>query len=134
VLLVGLSADEQEIFGGFLRREGFLVQPSPEAEEALRVAIERLPAAVVTRIMQPGPMNGIELTRRIRMNPATCDVAVVVVTTRIEPMYQAAAVDAGCDGFVLLPATPELIAYEVERGIASRTRAKKVSRAPATAD
>ena len=121
VLLVGLSDDEREIFGGCLRRMGFLIEAFAEPELALGVATDTPPAAIVTRIMQRGPMDGIELTRRVRAHPATGDVAVVVVTTRIEPEYAAAARDAGCDGFLLLPATAELVAYQVERGIASRT-------------
>lgn len=121
VLLVGLSDDEREIFGGCLRRMGFLVQPFADPEVALSAATDMPPAAIVTRIMQRGPIDGIELTRRVRAHPATRDVAVVVVTTRIEPEYGAAALDAGCDGFLLLPATAELVAYHVERAIASRT-------------
>jgi len=121
VLLVGLSDDEREIFGGCLRRMGFAVQPLADPEAALSMATDTPPAAIVTRIMQRGPIDGIELTRRVRAHPATRDVAVVVVTTRIEPEYGAAALDAGCDGFLLLPATAELVAYHVERGIASRT-------------
>jgi len=121
VLLVGLSDDEREIFGGCLRRMGFLVQAFAEPEVVLSMATDTPPAAIVTRIMQRGPIDGIELTRRVRAHPATSDVAVVVVTTRIEPEYGAAALDAGCDGFLLLPATAELVAYHVERGIASRS-------------
>ena len=121
VLLVGLSDDEREIFGGCLRRMGFLVQAFAEPEVVLSMATDTPPAAIVTRIMQRGPIDGIELTRRVRAHPATRDVAVVVVTTRIEPEYGAAALDAGCDGFLLLPATAELVAYHVERGIASRS-------------
>jgi len=135
VLLVGLSDDERYIFGGFLRRMGFLVQAFAEAELALTAGTDTPPAAMVTRIMQRGPMDGIELTRRIRAEHATRDVAVVVITTRIEPAYATAALEAGCDGFILLPASPDLVAYEVERGIASRVAgANKRTRAAATTD
>ena len=132
VLLVGLSDDERQIFGGFLQRLGFVVQAFAEAERALTAATRTPPAAIVTRIIQRGPMDGIELTRRVRADPVTGDVAVVVVTTRIEPAFGAAALEAGCDAFLLLPASAELVAYEVERGIVSRgARARK--RLPAAA-
>ena len=85
VLLIGLSADEQEIFGGGLQRIGFLVQAFGEPEVALQEATDTPPAAIVTRIWQRGPTDGIELTRRVRAHPATRAVAVVVMTTRIEP-------------------------------------------------
>ena len=133
VLLVGLSDDEGQIFGSFLRRRGFMVEAFAEAELALAAAIDTPPAAILARHVQRAPMDGIELTRRVRAEQAIRDVAVVVITTRIEAAYAAAAVDAGCDGFLLLPASPELVAYEVERGIASRAaRANKRSRTPAT--
>ena len=121
VLLVGLSDDEREIFGGCLERNGFLVQAVAEPDTALRLASDTPPAAIVTRIWQRGSTDGIELTRRVRAHPATRDVAVVVMTTRIEAECRAAAIEAGCDGFLLLPATAELVVYQVERGIASRT-------------
>ena len=50
VLLVGLSDDEQEIFGGCLRRIGFLVEAFAEPEPALRAATDSPPAAIVTRM------------------------------------------------------------------------------------
>lgn len=121
VLLVGLSDDEQEIFGGCLRRIGFLVEAFAEPEPALRAATDSPPAAIVTRIWQRGPTDGIELTRRVRAHPATRAVAVIVMTTRIEPECRLAAVEAGCDGFLLLPATAEVVAHQVAQGIASRT-------------
>ena len=89
------------------------------------------PAAILTRHVQRGPVDGIELTRRVRAEQATRHVAVVVITTRIEAMYAAAAIDAGCDGFLLLPASPELVAYEVERGVAGRAK-KRVRATPIT--
>ena len=130
-MLVGLSDDEDHIFGSFLRRRGFMVQAFAEAELAFAAAVDMPPAAILTRHVQRGAVDGIELTRRVRAEPATRDVAVVVITTRIEATYAAAAIDAGCDGFLLLPASPELVAYEVERGVAGRAK-KRVRATPIT--
>src|SRR6478672_10136153 len=81
-----------------------MVEAFAEAELALAAAIDTPPAAILARHVQRAPMDGIELTRRVRAEQAIRDVAVVVITTRIEAAYAAAAVDAGCDGFLGLPA------------------------------
>src|SRR6185436_4861747 len=57
----------------------FDLQPAPNAESALRV-VERLkPDLILVDIQLPG-MDGLELTRRLRLMPACCDLPIVAVT------------------------------------------------------
>jgi len=90
------------------------------AEHALPGRRTRDPQRWSLAHIQRCATRGIRADRARSSRTGPRDVAVVVITTRIKPEYVAAAVNAGCDGFLLLSASPALVAYEVERVVASR--------------
>jgi CheY-like chemotaxis protein len=84
-----------------LRREGYRVLEAADGPAALaagRRAGSRL-VAVVLDLMLPG-LDGLEVLRRLRADPATRAAAVVVVTARPVADVQAAALAAGADDVV----------------------------------
>lgn len=116
VVLADSFADEREMYATFLRHCGFDVIVCDEPTAALRVARERPVAAVVTRIVHPGSAwDGIELTRRIKQGEGTMHIPVVILTTRIEPTLRAAAEQAGCDSFLVLPSSLDRLESELRR-------------------
>lgn len=122
LLLVDSVEDERDIYGAALRAAGFSVVVCNGPDSALAQARNAPTAAIVTRILQPNTaIDGIELTRQIRQRRATRNIAVVIITSRIEPEYRQAATQAGCDSYVLLPAMPETIVGEVQRAITLRS-------------
>ena len=116
VLLVTYNADEQQLYGGALEDAGFSVVRLCDPDEALRMASAQRPAAVVTRILQPGhSMNGIDLTLAIKSHPATATTPVVIVTSFSQSEYREAAMAAGCDEFLLIPVLPNEVVAAVTR-------------------
>jgi CheY-like chemotaxis protein len=82
VLLVTYNADEQQLYGGALEEAGFSVAALCDPDVALRTASAQRPAAVVTRIFQPGhSMNGLDLTRAIKSHRATATTPVIILTS-----------------------------------------------------
>jgi CheY-like chemotaxis protein len=114
VLLVTYLPDERQLYEEALRGAGFAVTVSDDPLGALEGAIADPPDALVTRIPQPGlPIDGIELTRRIRSHPQTRGSAVVIITSLIDPSYREAAVEAGCDEYIMLPCLPNALVSKV---------------------
>ena len=116
VLLVTYNDDERQLYGDALEQAGFSVTRLSDPHETLRLATSQAPAAIVTRILQPGyAMDGIELTRAIRGNESTASVPVIIITSLLQPEHRVAAVAAGCDEYLLLPVLPDELVAVVKR-------------------
>jgi len=124
VILLNYVPDEQELYGEALRRAGFDVTTCGNPLDALDELFKSPPAAFVTRILQPGyTLDGIEITRRIKQSERTRHVAVVITSTQIQAHYRDAAMQAGCDAYILLPALPDEVVGAVRRLIQPSTSA-----------
>ena len=84
-------------------------------------AIEKLDAAppdiVLADIGMPGK-NGYEVARYIRQTPKLSHIPVVLLTGAFEPVDQARASEAGCDGVLAKPFEPQLVIGRVKELLA----------------
>jgi CheY-like chemotaxis protein len=89
-------------------------------------AIERLEAAppdiVLADIGMPGK-NGYEVAMYMRRSPKLAHIPVVLLTGAFEPVDQARATDAGCDGVLAKPFEPQLVIGRVKELLAKARRA-----------
>lgn len=121
VLLVTLFDDERAIYSHYLRAEGFDVLLADGPEDAVQLAAHA--DVVVTRILQPGrSINGIELLRRVKRDPTSSHVPVIVITSLMQAEFRAEAVAAGCDSYLLLPVVPDVLVAEIRRVLSAATR------------
>jgi CheY-like chemotaxis protein len=95
-----------------LEGEGFEVEAVESAELALKLIGRRTPDLILMDIQLPG-MDGLELTRRLKADPATEPIPIVAMTGQTMPIHQRAAMAAGCAGFIGKPATPTALTSEV---------------------
>src|SRR5689334_21700086 len=85
-----------------LRSAGFVVSTAVSGEEALLAIQQELPDVVVLDVGLPG-IDGIEVCRRIKADPKTRGVIVVMSTIEAAPEMTAAAKDAGADAYLSKP-------------------------------
>jgi CheY-like chemotaxis protein len=84
-VLLNYNADEREAYRAALTSAGFLVMTIADPVDAIVVSRSRHPAAIVTRILQPGSaMDGIELTRRIKRDARIASMPVIVTSSLLE--------------------------------------------------
>src|SRR3546814_18245567 len=81
MLLVEDDAALAELLTFHFEREDFLVQHTPDGEEALLFAREPPPDIVMLDWMVEG-LSGIELCRRLRRAPDTANVPTIILTAR----------------------------------------------------
>ena len=86
-------------------------------------AIQRLEAAppdiVLADIGMPG-RNGYEVAQFIKQSPRLAHIPVVLLTGAFEPVDQARAAEAGCDGVLAKPFEPQLVIGRVKELLARR--------------
>src|SRR4051812_46226643 len=99
-------------------------------------AIERLeeapPDIVLADIGMPGK-NGYEVALHMRRSPKLAHIPVLLLTGAFEPVDQARANDAGCDGVLAKPFEPQLVIGRVKELLARAHRAPGASGGPAAA-
>jgi two-component system cell cycle response regulator DivK len=104
---------------------GYDVQTAVDAEQAIAVLASFRPRLILMDIQLPG-MDGLELTRRLKADPATRDAIVLAVTAYAMKGDEQRALDAGCDGYVTKPINTRTLATTVarslERGVPSESR------------
>ena len=110
VLLVEDETEIREMLTFSLQRAGFGVVAAETAEQALQTLDGPLPNLVIIDWMLPG-MSGVELARRLRRDPLTAELPLLMLTARGEESDKLKSFDAGIDDYVTKPFSPrELIA------------------------
>ena len=79
-----LIVDDSPVALSFLqavfKSAGYDVDAAPDGESGLAKAISQVPDLIVTDGLMPG-IDGFELIRRLKVDPATADVPVVMLTS-----------------------------------------------------
>ena len=91
-------------------REGFSVRQTPDGEQALALVEERVPDIVLLDWMIES-LPGIEVCRRLRRNPKSANVPIIMLTARGEEEDRIRGLETGADDYVTKPFSPrELVA------------------------
>ena len=99
---------------GYLQADGFEVDSAPDGPTALDLARRTDPDVIVLDLQLPH-VDGWELARRIKSNPALRDVPLVAFSACVMPTERAMAEEAGFDLFLGKPCDPSIILREVRR-------------------
>lgn len=117
VLIVDDNPTNLKLVAYLVRANGYDVDTAGDAETALAAIAANQPDVILMDLQLPG-IDGLELTRRLKADPATKSVAIIAVTAYAMKGDQEKALEAGCDDYVAKPidtrALPELIARYVK--------------------
>jgi diguanylate cyclase (GGDEF)-like protein len=103
-----------------LKAAGYDVRVANDGQTAMGLAQERSPDLVLADVMMPN-MDGFELTRRLRQDPRTAAVSIIMLTARGLSADKLEGFAIGADDYIVKPFdTPELLARI--RGVLRRAR------------
>lgn len=100
ILIVDDEQDLLELVGINLRREGFSTVLAATGKQALDAIEHDTPSLIVLDLMLPD-MPGTEVCRRIRANPRTAEVPVIMLTARGEEIDRVVGFEVGADDYVV---------------------------------
>jgi DNA-binding response OmpR family regulator len=112
-----LAADDDEdilqLIVFRLERSGYTVLQARDGEEALALARERRPDLAVLDVMMP-KIDGFELARRLRAEPVTNRMPIIMLTARVQDADVQQGFDAGADDYLRKPFSPQELRARVQ--------------------
>jgi CheY-like chemotaxis protein len=102
ILLVEDDKPNLNILVRRLTRSGYTVLTAATGEEARNLATTELPDMVLMDVGLPD-LDGWEVTRQLRTNPATQSLPIIALTGHIMPEERESAIRAGCNDFHAKP-------------------------------
>jgi len=115
VLIIDDDPSVLKLLDFAMSKAGFRVILAGDGEEGLEKAQANPPDLAIVDVMMPG-LDGYEVCRRLRADPRTAGVAIIVLTARAQAVDRKVALEAGADEHLVKPIMPdELIrlAHEV---------------------
>jgi DNA-binding response OmpR family regulator len=88
------------------RDGGFQVNTAEDGATGLRLAVDAPPDLVLLDVNLPG-MDGFEVCRHLRNDPATAATPVIMLTARIDESDRVAGLDLGADDYITKPFSPK---------------------------
>ena len=102
ILVIEDENDIRQLLRFNLEREGFAVLEAADGLGGLHMATSELPDLVVLDLMLPG-MDGCDVCRRLKAQPVTAAIPVLMLTARGEEVDRIVGLTLGADDYVVKP-------------------------------
>lgn len=110
VLVVEDDEDILELIAYNLKKDGFAVTQATTGEDALAKVRRSPPQIILLDLMLPS-LDGLEVCRRLRSDPKSRDIPLVMVTAKGEEADVVSGLELGADDYITKPFRPrELVA------------------------
>lgn len=112
ILVVEDEEEIQELVRYNLEKEGYHVTCAGTGEDALRMAAAETPDLAVLDLMLPG-IDGLEVCRRLKRDPPTRSIRIVMLTAKGEEADIVAGLELGADDYVTKPFSPRVLTARI---------------------
>jgi CheY-like chemotaxis protein len=120
VLLIEDDVDAAEMYRLRLVADGYSVVIGHDGEEGLRLASETGPDFIYLDLRMPG-LDGFEVLERLRAEPSTANIPVIILTNYGEPELRERGMRLGALEFLVkADTTPAHLSESVERAVSPR--------------
>jgi len=109
ILVIDDGPEQRRFLERTLSAAGYRIVTAPDGETGTAAARSLLPDLIILDVMMPG-MNGYQVCRALKADPATADRPILVLTAKDEPSDRFWAQEVGANDFLTKPVDlPELI-------------------------
>ena len=112
ILLVEDQDDARRIVRDLLAVSDYELVEATTGEDGLVLAERERPDLILMDIQLPG-LDGYEVTRRIKANPALNHIPIIAVTSYALSGDEQKAYAAGCNGYVTKPFSPRVLLAKI---------------------
>ncbi|HEV8642658.1 MAG TPA: response regulator transcription factor [Methylomirabilota bacterium] len=121
VLVVDDEPDIRSLVVLHLARDGFRCRTAATGPEALRAVKSGAPDLIVLDVMLP-EMDGLEVCRRLRSDPASAAIPIVMLTAKTDEVDRVVGLEIGADDYVVKPFSPKELVARVRAVLRRATR------------
>jgi DNA-binding response OmpR family regulator len=114
ILIVDDEPDALEIIGFNLENSGFDVIKAETGQEALQKVRRQKPDLVVLDLMLP-ELDGLDVCRRLRRDPATEAIPILMLTAKAEEIDRILGLEIGADDYVTKPFSPRELVLRIKK-------------------
>ncbi len=121
ILIIDDELESVKLIGLMLQRRGYEIAAARSGAQALAKAEEESPDLAILDVMMPD-MDGYEVCRRLRANPATASLPIIMFTAKTTVDDKVAGFQAGADDYLTKPIHPDELASRVEAVLSRSVR------------
>jgi len=123
ILIIDDDVDTLRLVGLMLQRQGYEIIAASNGAQGLAKALEEHPDLILLDVMMPD-MDGYEVARRLRKNPVTLTVPILMFTAKTQLDDKVAGFEVGADDYLTKPTHPTELQAHV-RALLARTTQKE---------
>jgi len=120
ILIVEDELDVADLLVHHLEKAGFTVDVAEDGLTALNSIRKSPPALIILDLMLPH-LSGLDLCRKVKADPQTRDIAVVILSAKSEEIDRLLGFELGADDYVVKPFSPREVVLRI-RAILRRRR------------
>jgi two-component system alkaline phosphatase synthesis response regulator PhoP len=117
-----------ELLEAYLSGSDYEIQTAADGQETMRKVQEWKPDLILLDIMMP-KLSGFEVCKRIKSNPATSDMVILMITALDQHSDVERAVEAGTNDFLTKPINKTELLLRVRAALKSRQHKAQLDQA-----
>lgn len=121
IMVVDDEGSILELIRFALEKEGYRVITAEDGMVALNLAAGNIPDLIILDVMLPG-QDGFEICRRLRMQPATAHVPVLMLSARGDVVDRVLGLEMGADDYITKPFSPRELLARVKANLRRNDR------------
>jgi CheY-like chemotaxis protein len=115
VLIVEDQPDIRKLIRMTLEFEAYEIHEAADGALGLNLARATQPDIVLLDVMMPGELDGLQVCHRLKNDPATRHIKVVLLTARGQARDREAGQQAGADEYLVKPFSPLQLIDTIDR-------------------
>jgi CheY-like chemotaxis protein/MinD-like ATPase involved in chromosome partitioning or flagellar assembly len=125
ILIIDDDLDTLRLVGLMLQRQGYQISAATNGQQGLEKAFEEDPSLILLDVMMPD-MDGYEVTRRLRQNPATVNTPILMFTAKTQLDDKVIGFEVGANDYLTKPTHPSELQARVKT-LLSRVSDKRIT-------